>query len=117
PLAHNSVVVFSVDANRRFRHKIVLDTSSQVPENEWLGITFRTSKTFVKLRDAQTYFLDGTRLSLATDEQKSEFFQLRGRENKEVDFSYPRITYTISESDLMPPEPMETDDHSALLPR
>src|SRR5262249_51752833 len=45
PLSHNSVVVFSVDANRRLRHKIVLDTSARPPENRWLGLTFRTSKT------------------------------------------------------------------------
>ena len=47
PLAHNSVVVFSLDTNRRFKHKIVLDKAAHPPENQWLGITFRTSKTFV----------------------------------------------------------------------
>merc|ERR1712050_536946 len=44
PLTHNSVVVFSVETNRRFRHKIVLDAAAQPPENQWLGVTFRTSK-------------------------------------------------------------------------
>lgn len=107
PLTQNSVVVFSVATNRRLKHKIVLDTSTRTPENQWLGITFRTSKTFVRFRDESAYFLDGTSLTLASDEQRREFYHLRGRENHETDFTYPRITYTISESDMMPPEPIE----------
>jgi hypothetical protein len=103
PLTHNSVVVFSVDTNRRLKHKIVLDKSSQPSDNQWLGITFRTSKTLVRFRDEHPYFLDDTRLTLATDEQRQEFYHLRHRENNEPNFTYPRITYTISESDLMLP--------------
>lgn len=105
PLTHNSAVVFSVDANRRFKHKIVLDPSAQTPENQWLGITFRTSKTFVQFRGEIAYFLDGSNLTLANDEQRRDFYHLRRRENNEANFSYPRITYTISESDVMPPRP------------
>lgn len=107
PLTHNSVVVFSVETNRRFKHKIVLNASTKMPENQWLGITFRTSKTFVRFRDGSAYFLDDARLTLASDEQRRKFYHLRGRENSETDFTYPRITYTISESDMMPPEPIE----------
>ena len=107
PLTHNSVIVFSVDTNRRLKHKIVLNASPQSPENQWLGITFRTSKTFVQFRDKCAYFQDDVRLTLASDEQKREFYHLRHRENNETDFTYPQITYTISESDLMPPEPIE----------
>jgi hypothetical protein len=107
PLTHNSVVVFSVDTNRRLKHKIVLDTSAQTPENQWLGITFRTSKTFVRFCNEYAYFLDDVRLTLANDEQRREFYRLRHRENNETDFTYPRITYTICESDMMPPEPTE----------
>ncbi|MEV0618277.1 alpha-ketoglutarate-dependent dioxygenase AlkB [Nonomuraea sp. NPDC050404] len=103
PLTHNSAVVFSVDTNRRHKHKIVLDRSSQPAENRWLGVTFRTSKTFVRFRDEQTYFPGGARLTSADDEQRREFYQLRRRENKETDFTYPVLTYTISDSDLMPP--------------
>jgi hypothetical protein len=116
PLTHNSVVVFSVDANRRLKHKIVLDTSTQTPENRWLGVTFRTSKTFVWFRDEYAYFLDDARLTLANDEQRREFYHLRRRENNETDFTYPRIAYTISESDMMPPEPIE-DSRSPLSDR
>ncbi|WP_035840641.1 alpha-ketoglutarate-dependent dioxygenase AlkB family protein [Kitasatospora azatica] len=103
PLAHNSVVTFSVDSNRRLRHKIVLDTPVQAVGNQWLGVTFRTSKTFVRFRDGHAYLPQGARLTAADEEQRREFYQLRRRENKETDFSYPLLTYTISESDLMPP--------------
>jgi hypothetical protein len=85
-LTHNGVVIFSVGTNRRFRHKIVLDRTPGMAENRWLGVTFRTSKTLVRFRDGQTLLPDGTR-----------------RENTETDFTYPRLTYTISDSDLTPP--------------
>ena len=103
PLTHNSVFVFSVDTNQRLKHKIVLDTSTQPTDNQWLGITFRTSKTFVRFRDESAYFLDDASLTLANDSQRREFYHLRHRENNETNFTYPRITYTISESDMMPP--------------
>ncbi|WP_424886982.1 alpha-ketoglutarate-dependent dioxygenase AlkB [Streptomyces sp. XH2] len=103
PLAHNSVVAFSVDSNRRFRHKIVLDAPVRAVDNQWLGVTFRTSKTFVRFRDGHVYLPQGARLVSADDEQRREFYQLRRRENNETDFIYPLLTYTISESDLMPP--------------
>ncbi|TQF06102.1 alpha-ketoglutarate-dependent dioxygenase AlkB [Kitasatospora acidiphila] len=103
PLAHNSVVAFSVDSNRRLRHKIVLDAPAQAADNQWLGVTFRTSKTFVRFRDGHAYLPQGARLMSADDEQRREFYRLRRRENHETDFGYPLLTYTISESDLMPP--------------
>jgi hypothetical protein len=103
PLLHNSVVVFSVETNRRFRHKIVLDRPTKAEENEWLGITFRSAKTFVRFRGGQACLMDGTTLTVATDEQRRTFFRLRRRENQEMDFRYPPLTYTLSESDAMLP--------------
>ncbi|MBA4067445.1 MAG: hypothetical protein C0501_27795 [Isosphaera sp.] len=105
PLTHNSAVVFSVGTNRRLKHKIVLRESGRTHENRWLGVTFRTSKTFVRFRDGCAYFPDGVRLTLAGEEQRREFYSLRRRENDETDFTYPRLTYTVSDSDLVPPEP------------
>lgn len=102
-LTHNGAVVFSLKTNSRFKHKIVLDTSGNVPENQWLGITYRTSKTFVRYCDEQAFFEDGTPLSLANDDQAQEFYRLRGCENKETNFTYPSIPFTISESDMGPP--------------
>ncbi|WP_086823584.1 hypothetical protein [Streptomyces sp. NRRL B-24572] len=103
PLAHNGIVAFSVDSNRRLRHKIVWDAPAQAADNPWLGVTFRTSKTFVRFRDGHAYLPQGARLMPADDEQRREFYQLRRRENEETDFVYPSLTYTVSESDLMPP--------------
>jgi len=103
-LSHNSVVIFSLDTNRRFRHKIVLEAGSNEPENQWLGITFRNSKTFVKNDGTQTYFEDGAPLKMGNEEECSEFYPLRHRENNETNFRYPQVKYTLSESDMMPPE-------------
>ena len=102
PLAHGSVVVFSLATNRRFTHTIAL--SPNAPDNDWLGITFRTSKTFVRFVDGQC-IANGTPLTLATEGERREFFRLRRRENDELDFAYPPLHYTISESDLVPPRP------------
>ncbi|MFE2141396.1 hypothetical protein ACFXA3_06475 [Streptomyces sp. NPDC059456] len=102
PLAHNGVVAFSADSNRRLKHKIVLDPAA-TSDNPWLGVTFRTSKTFIRFRDGHAYLPQGARLTPADDEQRREFYQLRRRENNETDFIYPLLTYTVSESDLMPP--------------
>ena len=80
------------------------DETGQPSENEWLGVTFRTSKTFVVAADdGHAHFPDGTALTMAHDEQRKEFYTLRARENAEVLFAYPRLAYTLSESDLMPP--------------
>ncbi|WP_326588675.1 hypothetical protein [Streptomyces sp. NBC_01294] len=102
-LTHHSVVAFSVELNRRFKHKIVLDVPVPTADNQWLGVTFRTSKTFVRFRDGHAYLPQGARLTAADDEQRREFYQLRRRENNETDFTYPPLTYTVSESDLLPP--------------
>ncbi|MEZ4364099.1 MAG: hypothetical protein R3B48_28255 [Kofleriaceae bacterium] len=102
PLANHGVVSFSLATNRRFRHRIVLDPLAKDPENPWLGITFRVSKTFVERRGEHLYFSGGAPLTLADEAQRTQFYQLRRRENTEVDFTYPSIPYTISESDLLP---------------
>lgn len=104
PLTHLTAVVFSLDTNRRHRHRIVLDAPGRRLDNRWLGFTFRTSATRVRWRDGRAELADGTPLTLADDDQRSEFYRLRGRENRELDFAYPRITYTLSESDLSPPD-------------
>lgn len=132
PLPHNSVVLFSVKCNKKFRHKIVLDVSSYQPENTWLGCTFRCSKTFIKYhkkeqettnqtqktttnqeegledsnnakKNMECLFEDGTPLQIFNENERREFYSLRSRENKEIDFEYPDLRGTLSESDLMPP--------------
>lgn len=106
-LTHNSLVLFSLSANSKFFHKIVLE---QIPkqkplksENKWLGITFRESKTFIHFKNNLPYFANGELLKLATDIQKKEYYMLRGEENRSIDFIYPTIDYTLSKADLMMP--------------
>ncbi|MEV6072142.1 hypothetical protein AB0L82_36850 [Nocardia sp. NPDC052001] len=103
PLTHNGIVVFPVAANRRLKHKIVLGAPARTAENQWLGVTFRTSKTLIAFREGQPYLPTGIPLTQADDDQQREFFQLRRRENNETDFTYPPLTYTVSASDLIPP--------------
>jgi hypothetical protein len=103
PLVHGGVVVFSADTNRRFRHRIVLDPAADASGDVWLGLTFRTSKTWVRLADGRPVLADGTPLTLADDAARRELLQLRRRENQEVDFEYPRVACTLSPSDLWPP--------------
>ncbi len=103
PLAHHGVVAFSVATNRRLKHRIVWDAPAGADDNPWCGVTFRTSKTVVRFRDGHAYLPQGDRLVRADEEQRSEFYRLRRRENAETDFGYPPLTYTVSESDLMPP--------------
>lgn len=106
-LDHNSVVLFSLETNKRFQHKIILDSkpnSKIFIDNKWLGITFRTSKTCIQFKDNLPYFSNGELFTLADQEQESEFFKLRGQENRSLDFVYPDLFYTISPGDILIPE-------------
>eukprot|EP00462_Mataza_sp_D1_P024313 CAMPEP_0175129660 /NCGR_PEP_ID=MMETSP0087-20121206/5592_1 /TAXON_ID=136419 /ORGANISM="Unknown Unknown, Strain D1" /LENGTH=746 /DNA_ID=CAMNT_0016411827 /DNA_START=47 /DNA_END=2284 /DNA_ORIENTATION=+ len=103
PMTHKSCIVFSLDTNSRHKHKIVLDSFKQQQENEWLGVTFRTSKTFISYRNGCAYFEDSTALKLCPEASKGAFYQHRGRENREIGFVYPPLSFTVSGSDLVPP--------------
>lgn len=107
-LEHNSVLLFSLETNTQFSHKIVLEPAPQkkanVPENRWLGFTFRQSKTFIRFEEGTPYFADGTPLALAEEQQRRAFYHLRGQENKSQDFVYPLLPYTLSKGDLLPPK-------------
>ncbi|MBC9715230.1 hypothetical protein H9Y04_22005 [Streptomyces sp. TRM66268-LWL] len=105
PLDHHGIVVFSVASNRLLKHKIVLDApGGRAADNEWLGVTFRSSKTLVSFHAGRPYLPQGAPLTSADDEQRRDFYRMRRRENTETDFVYPPVTYTVSESDLMPPD-------------
>lgn len=107
-LTHNSVILFSLTTNTSFLHKIVLDSTPNLklptPNNKWLGMTFRTSKTYVKIKDNLCYFGNGEQLELANEEQEKEFYQLRGQENRTVNFVYPNLKYTLSTGDMIRPK-------------
>lgn len=102
PLEHGGVVTFSLATNRLFTHAIVLRESA--PDTDWFGLTFRTSRTFVRFGDGGPLLPSGAPLVLASEDQRRDLFQMRRRENEETDFTYPAISYTLSESDLRPPE-------------
>lgn len=108
-LTHNSVVLFSLATNKKFLHKIVLDTAPDpkqtLPDNRWLGITFRTSKTYIRFENNLPYFSNGQPLVLADKEQEKLFFSLRGEENRNAGFRYPDLAYTINPADLLLPLP------------
>ena len=106
-LTHNSLVLFSLSANSRFFHKIILE---QIPkqkplksENKWLGITFRESKTFIHFKNNLPYLANDELLELANEIQKKEYYMLRGEENRSIDFTYPKIKYTLSKADTIIP--------------
>jgi len=97
PMAHNSVIAWSLPTNSQFRHKIILDLGSK--RNEWLGITLRTSKMLIS--PSQNSLNDNLRVAKA--EERKEFYCLRRRENEEINFKWPELPYTISSSDLLEP--------------
>lgn len=100
-LDHNSIVIFSVDTNNKHLHKIILDDNS-LPNASWLGITFRQSNTFISFYNELPYFFPTNKiLTLATIEQKKEFYKLRNQENLLTDFIYPEINYTLSGGDIL----------------
>ena len=87
-LEHNSIVLFSTETNKKYKHKIVLDTNST---SKWLGITFRLSKTFLKYSDKGV--LVDKKFTLATPEEMMEFYKLKKLENENEDYEYPEINY------------------------
>ncbi len=103
-LEDNSIVLFSVAENQAHLHKIVLEGARS--STRWLGITFRLSKTYVKFSDDAPYLCNragfvSCLLTMATDEERKEFYKHKGRENSHNGYTYPKITYTISASDRM----------------
>lgn len=107
-LTHNSVMLFSLATNTKFLHKIVLDAAPDpkqlVADNKWLGITFRRSKTYIQFENNLPHFSNGELLTLANKEQETEFYKLRGEENRNLNFVYPDLTYTVNAADIMRPK-------------
>lgn len=101
-MTHGSIVVFDTNTNSRYLHKIILETNKS-PDDMWLGITFRLSKTFIRFVDEIPYFLNGSKLTISDNDQKSEYYKQRGLENTSIEYAWPEINYTISPSDLMKP--------------
>lgn len=106
-LSHHSVVLFSVQTNAKFQHKIVLDGrthNNSTNNSRWLGITFRCSKTFINFHNQVPFFKTGEQLLQANEEQTQEFYKLRRQENNETTFIYPPIHHTLSIADTLMPK-------------
>lgn len=107
-LNHNSVILFSTETNMKYQHKIILEIDTKVKkpliDNRWLGITFRTSKTYINFKNDLPFFSSGEQLTLANEEEEKLFFKLRGEENKNLEFAYPFLNFTISLADTLQPK-------------
>jgi len=95
-MTNNSAILFSVKENKKHIHKIVLESNSA--KSNWIGVTLRLSKTFL---DQENFTINNVPLTLATEDEKKQFMIMKGRENKEINYIYPSVDYTISPSDLM----------------
>jgi len=94
PMRNHECIVFSTTTNAAHVHKIVGGGCRR----RWLGVTFRTSKTFVERREDGLFFVgSGKLLRRATEEDAVEMRKCKGRENKEDDFIWPDMGFTISE--------------------
>lgn len=108
-LENNSIIIFSTETNRNFLHKIVYDYSVPNDENEWIGITFRLSKTFIYFSNSQPLFYPSNiPLRIISKEEEKSFFKLRSIENNQISpinstSFYPQLDYTLSYSDLKEP--------------
>lgn len=124
PLEHRSAICFSTGTNARFLHKIVLSRESAskgacaagvssgtegAVQGRWLGVTFRTSKTFLDFepRDSPPHLADATKLRMAIPSEAQEFRNQKGRENQSLEpFAHPSaLPYTLSPGDLRIPVP------------
>lgn len=101
-LLPNSVVCFSVQANTQHLHKIILDGGNDADIN-WLGVTFRLSKTFVTYIPHPIFVDTYDSLKKANETETMEFYHMRHAENKHVNYVYSYIDYTISDGDMLPP--------------
>ncbi|MGB0869554.1 MAG: hypothetical protein ACPGSD_08140 [Flavobacteriales bacterium] len=100
----NSFVLFSTQANSQYHHKIVKDfvqPTKKTSKNKWLGITFRLSKTFIEFKNNKPYFENGTELVKPDEESEKAFYQLRGADNRNIEFDYPEINFSINPADFI----------------
>jgi hypothetical protein len=106
-LSNNSVVLFSVQTNAKFKHKIVLEgryKNNNTVENRCLGITFRCSKTLINFVNNKPFFNTGQQLVMANEIQSKEFYTFKSQENNQVNFIYPSINYTLNSADFLQPK-------------
>lgn len=101
-LPHHGVVLISTATNRAWRHKIVPHGLHDA--NEWIGLTLRTSNTWLRFSAGRPYLESGESLELACASQQVAMLAMRRQENLQTAFCYPALTHTLSESDLVEPQ-------------
>lgn len=99
-LENNSFVLFNTFTNKNYLHKIILDNNTKENDNKWLGITFRLSKTFVQFVNGVP-FINNKQLTIATENEKREFYKHKSLENLNIKYNYPEINYTINNQDII----------------
>ena len=97
-MQHNSAIIFNTTTNRNHIHKIVRNHESN---GRWIGMTMRYSSIFVLYTPIP--FIGSIELRMCNNDEEKEYYKLRSVENKEIDFEWPKIDCTVSESDLLPP--------------
>eukprot|EP01113_Clastostelium_recurvatum_P035410 TRINITY_DN4936_c0_g1_i4.p1 TRINITY_DN4936_c0_g1~~TRINITY_DN4936_c0_g1_i4.p1 ORF type:complete len:254 (+),score=44.95 TRINITY_DN4936_c0_g1_i4:24-764(+) len=104
PLDHATVVLFSAATNQTWLHRIMLDSPKQT-SIEWVGVTFRLSKTFVEFREGVPYLSPGgVPLHVASEQERHAFFKAKGQQNAhEGSYDSPIIDYSLSVGDTLPP--------------
>ena len=111
-LDNNSIILFQLETNSKYLHKIKLKKKSKLDnvdtnQDKWLGVTFRLSKTYLNFECQEFNCLTpvllnlNKHLRLANDAEEKEFYNLKNKENNEINFLYPNIEYTISPGDLI----------------
>lgn len=98
-LDNNSIVIFDTNTNKEYLHKIILNGNDN--DIKWLGLTFRLSDTFIKHIDNKPYFVKNG-LELVYNNNR-DFYKMRNEENKNINYKYPDINYSISPAELMFP--------------
>ncbi|KAL0483424.1 hypothetical protein AKO1_014758 [Acrasis kona] len=94
-LHHNSFVLFSTQDNNSHIHKIV--SENKATKSRWLGLTLRTSKTYIRYKDDTPHFVSNDQvLKTASESEKRQFYNHKSLENKNVGYQYPEINYTLS---------------------
>jgi hypothetical protein len=114
-LQHNSIVFFSTASNAQHVHKIILPHGGAMSDTVWLGLTLRTSKSFLTFAPGHPPQLSmdtesaAVPLRVASDEERRQLCHLKSQENRELAFTYPPgIDYTISVGDTLNVVPDET---------
>ena len=95
-LKNNSIIMFSKKTNDEYLHKIISKT-----DNDWLGITFRQSKTFIYFINEIPYFYNNNnKLTLANNDERKKMYQYKYLQNTTYNYNYPEIYYTLSVGDI-----------------